>query len=62
MATKKKEYKVKIKDKMFYGISHGLKFESGVSEKFDNEELYTRLLAKGYEDASAELKKDEANA
>lgn len=47
--TKKKEFQVKIKNKLFFGISHGLKFQGGISEKFSNEELYNRLLAKGYE-------------
>lgn len=52
--TKKKEFQVKIKNKLFFGISHGLKFQSGVSEKFSNEELYNRLLAKGYEPVANE--------
>lgn len=53
-----KQFKVKIKNKNFAGMSHGLMFKGGVSETFDNEELYNRLLSKGYEkvDIAAELK------
>lgn len=53
-----KQFKVKINNKNFAGMSHGLMFRGGVSEVFDNEELYARLLSKGYEkvDIAAELK------
>lgn len=52
------QFKVKINNKNFAGMSHGLMFRGGVSEVFDNEELYNRLLSKGYEevDIAAELK------
>lgn len=62
-------YKVKIKNKNFIGMSHGLKFEGGVSEEFDNTELYNRLLKKGYEkvdvdaeEASKKKAEEEAEA
>lgn len=32
----------------FSGMSHGLKFENGVSEKIDDPALYERLVLKGY--------------
>lgn len=32
----------------FSGMSHGLKFENGVSEKIDDQSLYERLISKGY--------------
>lgn len=48
-------YKVKVKNKNFAGISHGLNFKGGISEEFDNEELYHRLLMKGY--SAVEVKK-----
>ncbi|MFR7593024.1 MAG: hypothetical protein ACLUVC_16550 [Longibaculum sp.] len=53
-----KQFKVKINNRNFAGMSHGLMFKGGVSEAFDNEELYNRLLSKGYEkvDIAAELK------
>lgn len=50
-------YKVKVKNKNFIGLSHGLKFEGGVSEEFDNSELYHRLLKKGYEKVDVEAEK-----
>lgn len=43
------KFKVKVENKNFSGMSHGLMFKGGASEIFDNEELYHRLLAKGYE-------------
>lgn len=49
MATKTKKFRARVEDKMFLGMSHGLKFSGGISEEFDNQELYDRLLAKGYE-------------
>lgn len=53
-----KQFKVKVSNKNFAGMSHGLVFKGGVSEIFDNEELYNRLLSKGYEqvDVATELK------
>ena len=48
-------YKVKVDNKNFAGMSHGLTFKGGVSETFDNEELYHRLLMKGYK--AVEVKK-----
>lgn len=48
------QFKVKIKNKNFAGMSHGLTFKGGVSELFDNEELYNRLLSKGYEAVNIE--------
>ncbi len=44
-----KQFKVKVSNKNFAGMSHGLVFKGGISEMFDNEELYNRLLSKGYE-------------
>lgn len=43
------KFKVKVENKNFSGMSHGLMFKGGASEIFDNEELYHRLLAKGYQ-------------
>lgn len=51
------KFKVKVENKNFTGMSHGLMFKGGASEIFDNEELYHRLLSKGYQavDVEAEL-------
>lgn len=51
-----KQFKVKVSNKNFAGMSHGLVFKGGVSEIFDNEELYLRLLSKGYE--AVDIKKE----
>lgn len=45
-------FKVKTPDQKgvapFSGISHGLNFDKGLSEEFDNSELKDRLVMKGY--------------
>lgn len=55
----KKQFKVCVENKNFSGMSHGLIFKGGASEIFDNEELYHRLISKGYQDVDVKAELEE---